>query len=275
VRINRDRVARAFHQQAGEYDRHATVQKRVVDCLLALARNSVSTAPADVLDIGCGTGQLLSLLGIQYPDSRLYGLDLAYNMTRSAADRLGPGAALVNGDAEQLPFRDGAFDLVVSSSTVQWIEDLVGFFRQCHRVLRPGGLLCMAFFAGRTMGELQECYRDAAGQRGDSAEGYLDRLHRFREIPAVHEALGLSDFGAVRITSEIEMDYYPDVPDLLRSIKRIGAGTAAQGVRRGGLGWRRILNETSRLYRERYGRDGMIPVTYEVVYVIAQRCDSN
>jgi malonyl-CoA O-methyltransferase len=71
------------------------------------------------------------------------------------------------------------------------------------------------------------------------------------------------------------MDYYPDVPDLLRSIKRIGAGSAAQEVRRSGLGWRHILNETSRLYRERYGRDGMIPVTYEVVYVIAQRCDSN
>jgi malonyl-CoA O-methyltransferase len=274
VRINRDRVGRAFHQQAGEYDRHATVQKRVVDRLLALAQSRVSPAPADVLDIGCGTGQLLSSLGIQYPNSRLYGLDLAYNMTRCAADRLGPGAALVNGDAEQLPFRAGAFDLVVSTSTVQWIEDLGGFFRQCHRVLRPGGLLCVAFFAGRTMGELQECYRDAAGQRGAGAEVYLDRLHRFREIPVVQEALGLSDFGSVRLSSGIEMDYYPDVPDLLRSIKRIGAGSAAQEVRCGGLGWRRILNETSRLYRERYGRDGMIPVTYEVVYVIAQRCGS-
>jgi malonyl-CoA O-methyltransferase len=79
----------------------------------------------------------------------------------------------------------------------------------------------------------------------------------------------------VLLTSEIEMDYYPDVPELLRSIKRIGAGSSAQEGRQGGLGWRRILNETSRLYRERYGRDGMIPVTYEVVYVIAQRCDSN
>jgi len=275
VRINRDRVGRAFHRQAGEYDRHAAVQKRVVDRLLALAKSRISPAPADVLDIGCGTGQLLYSLSIQYPHSRLYGLDLAYNMTRCAADRLGQGAALVNGDAEQLPFRAAAFDLVVSTSTVQWIEDLALFFRQCHRVLRPGGLLCIAFFAGRTMGELQECYRDAAGQRGDSAEGYLDRLHRFRDVPAVQDALGLSDFGGVRLTSGIEMDYYADVPDLLRSIKRIGAGSAAQEARPGGLGWRSILNETSRLYRERYGRDGMIPVTYEVVYVFAQRCDRN
>jgi len=273
VRINRGRVGRAFHRQAGEYDRHATVQKRVVDRLLALAQSHVSAVPAAVLDIGCGTGQLLSSLGRQYPDSRLYGLDLAYNMTRCAAERLGQGAHLVNGDAEHLPFRDGAFDLVVSTSTLQWIEDMDAFFRQCHRVVQPDGLLCIAFFGGRTMGELQECYREAVGQRYGCPEGFLDRLHRFKENCAVQEVLGRSDFGSVLLTSEIEMDYYPDVPDLLRSIKRIGAGSSAQAVRRGGLGWRSVLNETSRLYRERYATDGMIPVTYEVLYVIAQHRD--
>jgi len=275
VRINRDRVGRAFHQQAGEYDRHATVQKRVVDRLVSLAQSHLPGAPADVLDIGCGTGQLLSALGRQYPRSRLIGLDLAYNMTRCSAERLGARAALVNGDAGQLPFRDAAFDLVVSTSTLQWIEDLDGFFRQCHRVVRPGGSLCLAFFGGRTMQELQECYRDAAGQCDSTAEGHLDRLHRFAEIPAVREVLGRSAFSSVLLTSEIEMDYYADVPDLLRSVKRIGAGSSAQTVRPGGLGWRRVLNETSRLYRERYDTDGMIPVTYEVFYVVAHRCDGD
>jgi malonyl-CoA O-methyltransferase len=150
-----------------------------------------------------------------------------------------------------------------------------GFLQQCHRVLHPDGLLCIAFFGGRTMWELQECYREALGQRVGCQEGYLDRLHRFRKITAVKESLGRSDFGSVLLTSEIEMDCYPDVSDLLRSIKRIGAGSSAQEGRRGGLGWRSILNETSRLYRERYSTDGMVPVTYEVFYAIAQRRDRN
>lgn len=273
--INRHRVGKAFHQQAGEYDRYATVQKRVIDRLLSLAQGHISPVPAGVLDIGCGTGQLLSSLGRQYPHSRLYGLDLAYNMIRCAAARLGPDTTLVIGDAEHLPFRDGSFDLVVSTSTLQWIENMDAFFRQCHRVVLPDGLLCIAFFGGRTMRELQECYREAVGQREGSSKGYLDRLHRFKEISAVQEALGRSDFGGVLLTSEIEMDYYPGVTDLLRSIKHIGAGSSAQEGGRGGLGWRSILNETSRLYRERYGTDGMVPVTYEVFYVIAQRRDRN
>ena len=274
MRINRNRVGKAFHQQAGEYDRHTTVQKRVVDRLMSLAQSHISSVPDDILDIGCGTGQLLSSLSKQYPHSSLYGLDLAYNMSRCAAERLGPGAVLVNGDAEHLPFREGAFDLVVSTSTLQWIENPDAFFQQSYRVLHIDGLLCIAFFGGRTLRELQECYREAVVQRGGCSEGYLDRLHRFKEITAVQEALERSDFGRVLITSEIEMDYYPDVSALLRSIKRIGAGSSAQEVRRGGLGWRSILNETSRLYRDRYGSDGMIPVTYEVFYVIAQRCQS-
>jgi malonyl-CoA O-methyltransferase len=273
VSINRDRVGRAFHRQAGEYDQHATVQKRVVGRLMSLVDSHMSGVPADILDIGCGTGQLLSSLGRQYPHSRLYGLDLAYNMTRCASERLGPGAMLVNGDAEQLPFRDGPFDLVVSTSTLQWIENLDVFFQECHRVVQLNGLLCIAFFGGRTLQELQECYREAVGKRCGCSEGHVNRLHRFREIAAVQEALGRSDFGRVLLTSEIEMDHYPDVPALLRSIKRIGAGSSAQEGHRGGLGWRGVLNETSRLYRERYGRDGMIPVTYEVMYVIAQRRD--
>ena len=271
VSINRIRVGRAFHQQAGEYDRHATVQKRVADRLVSLALSHVSEVPADILDIGCGTGHLLSLLGRQYPHSRLYGLDLAYNMTSCAAERLGPDAMLVNGDAEHLPFRDGAFDLLVSTSTVQWVENLNAFLLQCHRALQPGALLCVAFFGGRTMCELHECYREAVVRQSGDPEGYLGRLHRFKEIGTVQEALERSDFGRVMLTSEIEMDYYPDVSDLLRSIKRIGAGAAAQKVRPGGLGWRRVLNETSRLYHERHGSDGMIPVTYEVFYVVAQR----
>jgi malonyl-CoA O-methyltransferase len=245
----------------------------VVDHLISLVQSHVSSVPGNVLDIGCGTGQLLSSLGRKYPNLRLYGLDLAYNMTRCAAERLGPGATLVNGDAEHLPFRDGAFDLVVSTSTLQWIDNMDGFFQQCHRVLQSNGLLCVAFFGGRTMRELQECYRKAVGQRGDCSAGYLDSLHRFREMFAVQEALGRSAFGRVLLTSEVEVDYYTDVPDLLRSVKRIGAGSSAQESRQGGLGWRSILNETSRLYRENYGTDGMIPVTYEVFYVIATRYD--
>jgi malonyl-CoA O-methyltransferase len=90
----------------------------------------------------------------------------------------------------------------------------------------------------------------------------------------VEQALERTDFDRIVVTSEVETEYYADLHGLLRSIKRIGAGASAQGNKsRGGLGWRSILNEASRLYSERYESDGRIPATYEIIYVIA-RCGS-
>lgn len=274
--IDRNRVGRSFHRQAAEYDQHASVQKRVVNRLISLVKNHVTAAPSAILDVGCGTGQLLVSLREQFPQSRLYGLDLAYNMTHCASERLGADAQFVNADAEFLPFRKGAFDLLVSTSTLQWLENLDMFFQQARRVTRANGLLCIAFFGGSTLCELRDCYREVTEQRVvSSSSDYADRLHRFMERSAVELALDRIDFEQATIMSEIETEYYADVHDLLRSIKRIGAGTSVQGNSRGGLGWRGILNETSRLYCERYGSDGKIPATYEVVYVVARCRNSN
>jgi malonyl-CoA O-methyltransferase len=267
--IDRNKVGRSFHQQAAEYDQHTSVQKRVVSRLMSLVNNHATDIPEAVLDVGCGTGQLLASLREQFPLSRLYGLDLAYNMTKCASERLGTDAQFVNGDAEYLPFKDGAFDLLVSSSTLQWLDPLDLFFRQAHRVMHTNGLMCVAFFGGRTLCELRECFSDVVKQRTGSRSGYEDRLHHFKERTDVERIFDRINFDQVMIMSEIETDYYADVHALLRSIKCIGAGAAAQGYNKGGLGWRGILNETSRLYSERYSTDGKIPVTYEVIYVIA------
>jgi len=273
VSIDKSRVGRSFHKQAAEYDRHASVQKRVVQRLISLVTSHVSGVPATVLDIGCGTGHLLSALQQQYPLSRLYGLDLAYNMTRCASERLGAEARFVNADAEFLPFRGAAFDLLVSSSTLQWLDNLNVFFQEARRVTHADGLVCAAFFGGRTLCELRDCFRDVVERRTGCCSGYEDKLHRFMGRADVEHALQRVDFDKALVLSEIETEYYTDVHDLLRSIKRIGAGTTVQGNSQGGLGWRGILNETSRLYCERYGCDGKIPATYEVVYVVARsRC---
>lgn len=269
--IDRIKVGRSFHQQAREYDRHVSVQKRVVNRLVSLVRSHATGHPTSILDVGCGTGQLLASLREEFPSAQLHGLDLAYNMLQCASERLTSDAHFVNADAEYLPFRDRTFDLVVSTSTLQWLENLELFFEQARRVTQNGGLLCIAFFAGRTLCELRECFRDVIGQKIDSSTNYADRLHRFMDRFEVERALERIDFDQATVISEIETDYYANVNDLLRSIKRIGAGASAQESRhKGGLGWRGVLNETSRLYSERYGRDGFIPATYEVVYIIAR-----
>jgi malonyl-CoA O-methyltransferase len=75
---------------------------------------------------------------------------------------------------------------------------------------------------------------------------------------------------AVEVATEQELVWYPDLPQLLQAIKRIGAGTA-HPQRGGGLGWRRVLHDMAALYRERYGTDQGVPASYQVIYGTGRR----
>jgi len=272
IRSERTRIADSFGRQASEYDRYAQVQKRVIRQMLQMVASHAAQAPAAILDVGCGTGELLSLLHDRYGSAELAGVDLAENMLVQARERLGEGALLVAGDAEDLPFGDATFDLVVSTSTLQWLDTLTHFLDQAYRVMQPGGMLCAAFFAGSTLAELHDCYRKVMETHTVMPEQQPGRLHRFHTFDEVMAVLQESRFEQVVVSAEQETEYYSDLKDLLRSIKRIGAGgSALAGHSRAGLGWRGILNEMSQQYRELHARDGKIPANYEVFYLVARK----
>ena len=268
---NRRRIGQSFHRHAEEYDRFASVQKRVVARLEQLVAAHQSSSPQRVLDIGCGTGAMLAALHDAYPRAGLCGLDLAFNMARQAKQRFGHQARFIAGDAEQLPFRDGVFDLVVSASTFQWLDRIDTGFAECGRTLQEAGLLCIAFFGGRTLWELQECYHTAVNNRFGDADARHDRMQRFRGKGEIEGILSRLGYEELMVTSEVEMEYHPDVSTLLRSIKAIGAATTGRGNIGGGLGWRGLLTDMATIYRTRFQDGGMIPATYEVLYIVARK----
>jgi len=90
-----------------------------------------------VLDLGCGTGRNLPLL----PRGTV-GLDPALDPLRRARRRA-PAARLVQARAEALPFRDAAFDIVVTGLVFCSVDDPAAGLGEVSRVLRPGGTLRM------------------------------------------------------------------------------------------------------------------------------------
>jgi len=263
------RVAAAFHQKATEYDQHILVQKRVVANLAAAFELHSGRSPESILDVGTGTGALLEKLHSLYPHASLTGVDIALNMCLCAQKKLGAICQTVNGDAEDLPFRAGSFDLVVSASALQWVGNLPAAIHEMRRVVRPGGDVCLALFCHGTLDELQHCFRDVTGRRAAGGTQRASRLHAFRTAEEVRSILNEMDFERFVVTVETEVDWYDDLHSLLRSIKNIGAGTVSGGSV-SGLGWRGVLQETSRLYQERYGQNGRIPATYKVLYLSAR-----
>jgi malonyl-CoA O-methyltransferase len=260
--IDRQKVRQSFHRQSSEYDQYAVVQRRVVTRLIALLQ-AQDPHPARLLDIGAGTGRLLGRLRELYPECFTVGADLAFGMCRAANDNLqGEKVSLVNAEAEKLPFKTGVFDLVLSSSTFQWLPSLDAAFGEVQRVLAPGGLFCFALFGEKTLFELRDSYRTAL-QGGD------DRTHSFLSKDEVQAALERAGFASASAVSELEVEYHPDVPELLRSLKKIGANTAGPAPRKG-LSERRVMLEMMEAYRQAFRKDGGIPATYEVIYGVGR-----
>jgi ubiquinone/menaquinone biosynthesis C-methylase UbiE len=94
----------------------------------------------DVLDVGSGQG--IDLIGFARGGARVTGIDLTprhVELARAHLTALGLDGAVVNGDAEQMPFDDDSFDLVSSNGVLHHTPDIAAALREVLRVLRPGG----------------------------------------------------------------------------------------------------------------------------------------
>jgi demethylmenaquinone methyltransferase/2-methoxy-6-polyprenyl-1,4-benzoquinol methylase len=103
-------------------------------------------ADARLLDVAVGTGAVAgAAASIVGPRGRVVGLDPSAGMLAEARRKL--SVPLVQGIAEQLPFRAGEFDFLSMGYALRHVSDLKHTFAEYFRVLRPGGTLLILDFA--------------------------------------------------------------------------------------------------------------------------------
>jgi arsenite methyltransferase len=102
-----------------------------------------------VLDVGSGAGTD-SLVAAQMvgPEGHVTGIDMTPEMlakARTGARELGAeNVEFLEGEAEELPFPDASFDVVISNGVIDLVPDKNAVFSEIHRVLRPGGRIQIA-----------------------------------------------------------------------------------------------------------------------------------
>jgi len=95
-----------------------------------------------VLEVGCGVGAVLAVLGQEYPGVELFGVDIEQkqlDFARGHLERAGVEATLRQADALALPFESGTFDHVWMMWLLEHVPDPPAALREARRVLVPDG----------------------------------------------------------------------------------------------------------------------------------------
>jgi ubiquinone/menaquinone biosynthesis C-methylase UbiE len=134
-----DKWAATYDQSVLQRLYFGPVHSKMLDLLV----QELKDPPRRIIDVGCGTGRLLRAASVRWPEAQLFGVDPAEQMV-SVANRFNPNATFTLAWAESLPFPDQAADVVLSSiSFHHWANQAKGL-QEIARVLRPGGLFCLA-----------------------------------------------------------------------------------------------------------------------------------
>lgn len=133
----------AFNVQANTYDvdktgKHARGQyKHVLNELQQLDFQKI-------LDVGCGTGEILKSIKERYSFVKLYGLDISEEMLKQANDKLKGTATLILGDAENITLETNSFDLLLCTDSFHHYPNPQQAISEFYRVLKHGKFLLIA-----------------------------------------------------------------------------------------------------------------------------------
>lgn len=136
-----------------------------------------------VLDLGSGGGRdcLLAARRVA-PGGRVYGLDMTEEMIALAARNLkgAAGVALVRGEIERIPLRDGTVDAVISNCVLNLSADKGRVLAEAFRVLAPGGRLAVCDIV--TRGEIPAGIRAGVGRWVGCLGGALEEREYARTL---------------------------------------------------------------------------------------------
>jgi malonyl-CoA O-methyltransferase len=239
-------IQKYFDQAKDTYKQEARIQKIVAkECLELLNRNDFER----VLEIGAGGGLLTEAAKNRLKSKHYVAVDLSLSMLKTIQET---DVVRIQADGERLPFKPGSFDLLLSSSTMQWYQKGVQSIAENLTYLKKNGQFALAFFVRGT-------FRELAYASEVTGFGSVYPLARAQTYTDFFSRLNIN-FDTCKKTYTL---YYPSVREFLQSHKKTGARYTRQ---KKALSKKRYL-DFCKIYTRTFGEKGKIPVTYVVLYL--------
>lgn len=201
--INTGHIAENFERALPTYRSSASAQQKFAEQLADKISEKGEREIKRILEIGYGAGNLTRVLAKLYPTASITLVDL-YD---TEPLNLFKEERYVAADAEEwIASEEGKYDLICSSSAMQWFVNLPEFFRQCKRLLCSEGILAVSLLSKGTLEEL------------DSV-----RVSRLQYLTSEElRTLASAYFGEVEVEEQIEKMEFASGREALLHLRQTG-----------------------------------------------------
>ncbi|KAL6691107.1 S-adenosyl-L-methionine-dependent methyltransferase [Trichoderma pleuroticola] len=175
-------------------------------------------------------------------------------------------------DEETVSFEPESFDLVLSSLSLHWINDLPGVLSQINNILKPDCPFIGAMLGGDTLFELRTSLQLAEQERRGGMSPHVSPLADVRDVGGLLQKAG---FKMLTVDVDDIIVDYPDTFALMQDLQAMGESNAILNREMGPIR-RDVLLANDAIYRALHGNpDGSIPATFRIIYMIGWREGEN
>lgn len=265
--LQRERAARAPDVAVYDYLKEE-IGYRLADRIFDIKRKFKFA-----VDLGCGRGYVA-----KHIDSESVEELVVCDMSQTWLDQVPcpPNIKMKRMvvDEESLPFEPASVDLVTSSLSMHWVNDLPGAFCQIINCLRNDGVFIGAVFGGDTLYELRSSLQLAELERHG---GIAPHISPFTEIRDIGSLLTRAGFTMLTVDTDEIVVGYPSMFELMWDLKGMGENNAAYNRK---LNLRRdTALAAAAIYKQLYGKEQegkySVPATFQIIYMLGWKPDAS
>ncbi|XP_008314706.1 arginine-hydroxylase NDUFAF5, mitochondrial [Cynoglossus semilaevis] len=214
------------------------------------------------LDVGSGKSHIAPHLSKEVVE-RFYLADISEPVLRRKKEGEIPTHCVV-ADEEFLPFGENTFDLVVSSLSIHWINNLPEAFKQIHQVLKPDGVFIGAMLGGDTLYELRCSLQLAETEREG---GFSPHVSPYTSVSDLGHLLRQAGFNMLTVDVDDVVVHYPGMFEVMTDLQGMAESNCLWNRR--ALLHRDTMLAAAAVYKDMYSNeDGSVPATFEILYMI-------
>lgn len=254
LEFDKEIIARNFSKAANQYDKNAQIQAFAAQ-KLCLEISKFLKPNSKILDLGSGTSVIAKNLLEKNPNLQITEVDFSASMLASWINRP-QNVKTIQTDIEEIDFDSESFDLVLSSFSLQWINNLPSLLQKIKKTLKKDGIFAFCLPLDGTLKELKICTNQCNIKLA---------INDFPAFSTIREMLKNTKLTKKSFFQEEQIIYYENLLNLLKSIKEIGGGYSKN---------QNLLNKNkfdilSNFYLKNFNSKNTIFTTWNIGYFVA------